>query len=408
MNRSFISLQGVASPFFSELCQELRQAGHKTHRINFCGGDLLLSLFEPHTNYSGTLGDLAVWLKHELEQHCATDILLFGDCRAIHQVALAVAKELSIRAYVFEEGYLRPDWITLERGGVNGYSSMCLKPATIIGWADRHTEQSAPSHQTSGSSNLPARAFYDIAYRLANVALSPLFKGYQTHRPRNGLLEYAGLARRFGMSAWFKREAQSVTARLLAERVPYFLFPLQLNADSQIKTHSPFPDVVASINAVLTSFAQSNVQVANKPGQLVIKNHPLDTGLAHYRSFVERRARELGLGERVKFIEAGDLSLLIAHARGVVLVNSTTGLTALSLNCPVYALGKAIFNRAMLTDQGELAAFWQNPTPPEVGFVSLFIHYIKAHSQVNGNFYSHAGRKLAVSGSLQRLLKDVP
>lgn len=406
MNRSFISLQGVASPFFSELGQQLRQAGHKTHRINFCGGDVLFSVFEPHTNYRGTLDNLHGWLKVQLMQHRATDILLFGDCRSIHQVAISVARDLDIRVYVFEEGYLRPDWITLELGGVNGYSGMCLEPEAILTWSKRHSTQRETSQATVGGSHMLTRAFYDIAYRLANAAWSPFFRNYQTHRPHNGLLEYAGLARRFGLSAWFKREAAAVTTNLLVGNIPYFLFPLQLNADSQIKTHSPFPDVVSAIDRVLTSFAQANAQVADKPVQLVIKNHPLDTGLARYRSFVQRRSQELNLGERVKFIEAGDLSMLISHARGTVLVNSTTGLTALALNCPVCALGKAIYNRDRLTDQGELASFWQNPAPPDAGFVNLFVQYIKTHSQVSGDFYSRTGRSRAVLGSLQRLLVD--
>src|SRR5450830_644139 len=243
MSRSFISLQGVASPFFSELSQQLRQAGHKTHRINCCGGDLLFSLFEPHTNCTGTLSEFPVWLAREVAHHGATDILLFGDCRAIHQAAIAVAKELNIRVYVFEEGYLRPDWITLELGGVNGYSSMALEPEAILAWARNNTTHTGAIPQYPVGSNMLVRAIYDIAYRLASAAMSWQFPNYQTHRPHNGVMEYAGLARRFGMGWWFERDAQIVTTKLLTAKVPYFLFPLQLNADSQIRTHSPFPDV---------------------------------------------------------------------------------------------------------------------------------------------------------------------
>jgi capsular polysaccharide export protein len=408
MSRSFISLQGVVSPFFSELNQQLRQAGHKTHCINFCGGDLLLSLFQPHTNYPGRLSELPGWLAQVLVQHGATDMMLFGDCRAIHQEAIAVAKKMNIRVCVFEEGYLRPDWITLEFGGVNGFSNMPLDPEAILAWTQQNPSQNPLSIERPTGSNMRARAMYDIAYRLANTALSLLFSNYQTHRPHNGFMEYAGLARRFGLDAGFRREAEVVSAKLRADKLPYFLFPLQLNADSQIRTHSPFPDVIASIDAVLASFAEASPQFGSESVQLVIKNHPLDTGLARYRSYVERRSRELNIRDRVKFIEAGDLSLLIAHARGVVLVNSTTGLTALALNCPVYALGKAVFNMDKLTHQGDLASFWSDPTPPNVAFVNLFVSYIKFHSQVHGDFYSRAGRKHAVLGSLQRLLKDGP
>lgn len=409
MSRSFVSLQGVASPFFSELSQQLRLAGHQTHRINFCGGDLLFSLFEPHCNYKGKLGDLSAWLRPKLKQHGATDILLFGDCRAIHRVAIEVAKELEIRVYVFEEGYLRPDWITLELGGVNAYSSMALEPAAVFAWAKENAAQMSPiASQKQVGSSLVVRAAYDIAYRMASAVLWRMFSKYQTHRPHNGVMEYAGLARRFGLGWWFGREAQAVTSKLLQAKTPYFLFPLQLNADSQIRTHSPFPDVIASIEEVLTSFKNADFHQESPPVTLLIKNHPLDTGLARYRSYVERRSRELNLGDRVKFIEAGDLPLLLTHARGAVLVNSTVGLTALAMNCPVFAMGKAIFNRDKLTAQGDLAWFWIHPTPPDSEFLKAFIVYLKAQSQVGGDFYSQAGRTRAILGSMQRVLKDSP
>lgn len=247
---------------------------------------------------------------------------------------------------------------------------------------------------------------HDIAYRMATTAACWLFPHYQTHRPHNGLIEYAGLARRFGMGWWFAREANRVSNTLLATKARYFLFPLQLNADSQIRTHSPFPDVIASIEAVLTSFKTAEFSHGSLPVSLLIKNHPLDTGLARYRSYVERRTCDLQLGDRVQFIEAGDLPLLLTHAQGVVLVNSTVGLTALTMNRPVYAMGKAIFNQPNLTAQGDLASFWSNPQPPDTGLVKLFVQYIQAHSQIAGDFYARTGRKRAVWGCVQRLLKD--
>jgi capsular polysaccharide export protein len=367
-----------------------------------------LSLLEPHTNFTGALDELPAWLTREVAQHGATDFLLFGDCRAIHRVAIAVAKELNIRVYVFEEGYLRPDWITLELGGVNGYSNMALEPEAVLTWTADHAyvTNGLPPHR--GGSHILARAGYDIAYRLASAAMAWRFSNYQTHRPHNGMWEYAGLARKFGMGWWFEREARAVTAKLLDTKMPYFLFPLQLNADSQIRTHSPFPDVIAAIEKILISFEGADFQQDSQPATLLIKNHPLDTGLARYRTYVERRTRELNLGDRVQFIEAGDLTLLLKHAQGVVLVNSTVGLTALSMSCPVLATGKAIYNRDKLTDQGSLAAFWKRPTPPDANFVKAFVAYVKAHSQVSGDFYSRSGRKHAVMGSLQRLMENVP
>lgn len=405
--RTFISLQGVASPFFSELNQQLRAAGHRTHRINFCGGDLLFSWAEPHSNYTGSLDELPAWLMPKLKQWGATDLLLFGDCRGIHRSAIAVARQLRLRIHVFEEGYLRPDWITLEEDGVNGYSHMSLAPADILAWAkQRPAGPATASPPGATGSHLPIRGLYDIAYRLANTACCWLFPKYQTHRPHNGILEYAGLARRFGLNGWFAREARAVTKQLMACKTHYFLFPLQLNADSQIRTHSPFPDVIAAIETVLTSFHKTDFPPGLGQMTLLIKNHPLDTGLAGYRRYVERRTRELRLEARVQFIEAGDLPLLLRHAQGVVLVNSTVGLSALALNRPVYALGEAIYRQPGLTATGSLDSFWRHPQAPDPGFVTAFLAYIQAHSQIAGDFYAPAGRQRAVSTCVPRLLKE--
>lgn len=407
MRRSFICLQGAASPFFSELCQLLQRAGHATHRINFCGGDWLLSWQQAHSDFTGTLADLPQWLRQQWVQQGATDVLLFGDCRALHQAAIALARDMQLRVHVFEEGYLRPDWITLEQGGVNGYTGMDLTQATVRQWARSHAAAERAATPSPGAPTLLARAAYDIAYRMASAALCWRYRGYQTHRPHNGLLEYAGLARRFGLRRWFAREAHRLTARLLEAKTPYFLFPLQLNADSQIRTHSPFADVIAAVDAVLASFAAASWG-AQTPPCLLVKNHPLDTGLARYRSHVEARAQALGLAGRVLFMEAGDLALLIRHARGVVLVNSTTGLAALELQCPVFALGQAIFKGEGLTHPGDLASFWQAPQPPDADYVKDFVNYIKAHSQISGDFYSRTGMQRAAAGSLQRLAGGAP
>lgn len=409
MNRTFLMLQGPASPFFSKMALGLQRAGHKAHRINFCGGDLLYSLFQPHTNYKGSMADLPGWLASEMKRHAVTDLLLYGDCRPIHRAAIAVATEMDVRVHVFEEGYLRPDWITMELGGVNGHSRMMDES---INWGlgstpiELHRDDLA--YLAGGGSNTVVKASYDIAYRLASTLLSWLFPHYRTHRPYNGVLEYAGLARRFAMMRWYDREARQVTASLRQQSTPYFIFPLQLNADFQIRCHSPFPDVIASIDAVLTSFAQAHVGTAAKPVQLLLKNHPLDTGLSGYRAYVQRRAAELNLTDRVKFIEAGDLPELLVGAKGVILVNSTVGLTALALGCPVYAMGKAIFNKAGLSYQGELETFWRAPTPPDATLVRVFLAHVKTHSQVKGDFYLSEGLRHAAQVCVRRMMKAVP
>ncbi|HAV07943.1 MAG TPA: capsule biosynthesis protein CapA, partial [Rhodobacteraceae bacterium] len=44
--------------------------------------------------------------------------------RPIHATAIRVAKARGLKVHVFEEGYLRPYWVTYERNGANGHSRL--------------------------------------------------------------------------------------------------------------------------------------------------------------------------------------------------------------------------------------------------------------------------------------------
>ena len=52
-SRTFLFLQGVASPLFARLADELERRGHRCLRINFCPGDRLFWRRAGATNYRG-------------------------------------------------------------------------------------------------------------------------------------------------------------------------------------------------------------------------------------------------------------------------------------------------------------------------------------------------------------------
>ena len=53
-----------------------------------------------------------------------SDLVLYGDTREIHHIAILEARKLNITVHFFEEGYLRPYWVTYERDGSNGNSRL--------------------------------------------------------------------------------------------------------------------------------------------------------------------------------------------------------------------------------------------------------------------------------------------
>jgi capsular polysaccharide export protein len=395
MPQSFLALQGTASPFFSRLSDALNERGHSVQRVNFCGGDAFYAGKTGVLNYSGNEQNLSAWYSEVLKPGVFTDIVLFGDCRPIHTPVHPIAKHRGVNVHVFEEGYVRPHWITLESPGVNGRSQLPRDPTWYL---ERRGHTPPPPCHSTGY-NLYERAWHDIRYRAANTFYASRFPHYQSHRPHNGIKEYAGLAMRFSRQKGHNQEAARVTTSVLETKRAYYVFPLQLNSDSQILEHSPFGSVREAIECVMRSFAIN----APSDALLVIKNHPLDTGIVDYRRFSQDLARTLGMQDRLMYIEAGHLPTLLDHAKGVVVVNSTVGLSAVHHRRPLIALGTAIYDMAGMTWQGGIDDFWRHAEGPDMALYYAFLDHVIHHTQINGDFYTKTGIAMATAGAVQRL-----
>jgi len=395
--RSFLFLQGVASPFFETFAKKIRSEGYQTHRINFCGGDLNFTQKTPFTNFQGKLKELPLFYQTILQKYQITDIFLFGDQRAIHQPAILLAQQQDIQVHVFEEGYFRPFWITLEQGGVNANSALFKKMPFLI--HQQRPLNSNPIQIKENHYSLKQRAYYDIKYRFFNLMFIWHFKYYQNHRPYNGFIEYFGWIQRFTVLPFYQKKSRQLLVKLIKNKKSFFIMPLQLNSDAQIQIHSNFADIKASIHDIIASFAKK----ADLQDCLIIKNHPLDTGIINYRRYSQKIARQYQVQDRLYFIEGGDLNHLIKSTRGMVLINSTTGLQALSLNCPVCVLGKAIYNIEGLTFQKGLDLFWQQPSPPKKDLFIRFKQILIQETQINGNFFSQQGIDLTIRNTANKL-----
>ncbi|RYI06939.1 MAG: capsule biosynthesis protein CapA, partial [Acetobacteraceae bacterium] len=118
--RRFLFLQGPHGPWFHRLGWFLRLAGAQVWRVGFNLGD---RVFWPGSGYVAFTGSHDEWpatCADLLDRHGITDLVVYGDTRPIHAQAVALAKARGLTVHVFEEGYLRPYWVTYERGGSNG------------------------------------------------------------------------------------------------------------------------------------------------------------------------------------------------------------------------------------------------------------------------------------------------
>lgn len=389
MGRSFLFLQGVCSPFFAKLADQLLAAGHRVHKINFTAGDLAYWGTRPAWNFRREVAGLREFLDETYRKFVITDQVLFGDRRPVHRPAVEQGAAQGIRTHVFEEGYLRPFWVTLEREGVNGHSLLPRDP----GWF-RSVGGRLPDYGNGMAFQAPfsLRAAHDVAYHLAGVINPVLFRGYRRHAPVNAAIEYAAYLRRFSLLPFHKQRDNALIADLVGKRGHFYLLPLQLNSDAQIRDHCRFKDMTAVMEFVMESFAR------HAPGEarLLIKNHPLDMGLCNYRRIISGLEQRFGLAGRIDYLESGDLETLLHVARGVVTVNSTVGIQSLGAECPTVTLSDPIYNLPGLTFQGPLDDFWQNRGKPEKEFFRRFRNTVIHTTQINGGFYSASGIRMAV------------
>jgi capsular polysaccharide export protein len=394
--RSFLFLQGLATPFFVRLGDALAAEGHAVHRVNFNPGD---RLFWPRPNATDFTAPFEAWpafLSAMIEAHGVTDLVMFGDGRPLHAAALAEARRRGLRGWVFEEAYLRPGYITLEQGGVNANSPLPRDPARILALA-RGLPPAAPEALSSGS--FLRRAVDDVRYNLANVAFRRRFPHWRTHRRWHPFVEYAGWCRRGVLRPLRLHQARRRLREVAAWPGPVFVFPLQLEGDYQLRLHSPFRSLAEAIARVVGSFA------AHAPGNalLAIKGHPLDNGLTDWGRVARAEARRLGVEQRLRWLPELPFGPVLAPAAGVVTVNSTAGMQALREGKPVVALGRAIYDLPGLTFRHGLDRFWTEATPPDMVLVDALRRVLAAYALIRGGFFREADIAEGVRHAVARL-----
>jgi capsular polysaccharide export protein len=394
--RGFLFLQGLAARFFEELGRALLARGHAVRRVNFNGGDRAFWRLPRAIDFRGRAEEWPGFLEGLIAAAGVSDVILFGDCRPLHRAAIAVARRQGLAAWVVEEGYLRPGWITFEEGGVNGYSALPRDPRWYRDEARRLPAWRDPPPL---GSSFRRRAAEDVRYWLASAIARRRFPHYATHRPYFPLVEYMGWLRRLALRPGAERQAAAAIAGLAPCRDPIFLFPLQLDCDYQLRVHSPFQSLRAAIEAVLTSFAGH----AAAASRLVLKLHPLDSGIYDWAAMTRHAAVALGVSDRLTIIDGGGIDAALALARGVITVNSTVGLQALTQGRAVIALGRAIYDLPGLTFQGGLDEFWNAGAPPDPALLDAFRRVLAARALIQGSFFSKSGLRAAVAAAVARL-----
>jgi len=386
-------LQGPVGPFFARFAKDLKRAGAHVEAIAFNGGDWLFQPPRsvcPTTLYRGTMQAWPDWLARLIVARSIDMVFLFGDCRPVHRAAHRVATRLGVEVGVFEEGYLRPDFITLERHGVNANSPSRQGPAHY---------RACPLRQATVRP-MP-RSFWPMVwwgfvYFLAASLARPWFRDYRHHRPI-GFLQALPWLRSPLRKAWYALAERGVQARMTgAWSGRFFLVPLQVHNDAQVHFHANVGGVAGFIADTIASFGRA----APADALLVFKHHPLDRGYCDYDRTIARAARAAGCAARVVYCHDQHMPTVLPHCRAVVVINSTSGLAAIGCGRPTKVLGEAIYDMPGLAFQGSLDRFWSeaDSAAPDRDLYERFRGELIATTQINGNFYRRLDRTACATG----------
>lgn len=393
--RTVLLLQGLMGPLFRRLGQELIRSGHSVYKVNFNGGDRLFWRLPGGIDYRGSVGEWPDALRAIIREKRVTDVVLFGDCREHHIGATAVCRELNIPVHVFEEGYIRPDWVTLELDGVNGHSRLPRDPE----WFRKRAAvlPPVPEHKQVPSS-FRRRALEGLVYNTADVLTRWRYPNWSNHRPWHPIIEGVGWVRKLMRSKRRREASERLVERLLEEGETYYLFPLQLASDAQIRLHSSFASMTDALSLVLKSFAEN----APENTRLVVKEHPLDNGVCDWKEETYSLAKLFGIADRVDYMGFGDIVPVARAAKGMVTINSTSGTLALDMGIPVVALGHAVFDIPDVTFQDGIDRFWKEAVPPDPETFNAFRRVLVERCLIPGGFFSEEALEKVVRHAVAR------
>tara|TARA_B100000886_G_scaffold304669_1_gene236047 strand:- start:239 stop:1471 length:1233 start_codon:yes stop_codon:yes gene_type:complete len=373
-------LVGPIGTFFARLSQYFEKNNVKNYKV-------LFPLHEygfPDSKvikYSNEIKYFKSFLKDLIYKKEIKHIFMYGNVLIPHRQALELVEELkkegkNIKTHIFELGYLRPNFVTLENEGINYTSSYILNK-------EFYTKQkSYKCFPLPMSHGFRLRKLWKVIFFISHC-----FTDYQivefNHKLQPKPIFLWFQIKGYLLKYYFKFSEYKLKKKCFLTK-PFFLVILQVSTDSQITIGSKIKNNKKFIYKVIKDFARAKLENIN----LVIKHHPRDRGYTNYKNEIKQFAKEFGITKNVFYIHDYFLSKIFTNPRckGTVLINSTVGYQSLYHSKPVKALGITPYNLDGLSYQKSLTSFFINPKKVDQLLFNKFYKYILENSQINGNF----------------------
>ena len=380
INGPVLFLMGPIGTFFARLSNYFERKNIKTYKISF-------PLFEygfPRDRrifFNKEIIHFKEFLRDILIEKEIKHIFMYGNVLIPHQYALEMLDELNkdgrnIQSHIFELGYLRPNFVTLEEKGVN------YKSQFMLGKDFYNRQKTYREFPVALKSNIRIRKIWKLI-----TFINHSFKNYKIvdfeHKlqPKPSYLWFQ--IKGFILKYFFYLREYKIKKNSFYKS-NFFIVILQVYCDSQLTKGSNIKNNFDFIKSVIINFYNSGL----KDTKLIFKHHPRDRGYNNYSKYIKKLSIKFDLVENIHYIHDYPLSKIFRNnkCKGTVLVNSTVGYQSLFHSIPVKSLGKSPYNFDGLTDQKDLVSFFKNPQKVNKQLFCKFYRYILENSQINGNF----------------------
>ncbi len=381
INGPVLLLMGYIGNFFVRVAQHLEDQGVEVYKISFPLHEFGFPDYQ-RLHYDGSMSEFRGFLADQIRNLGIRHLLMVSNVQIPHQIALDLCAELreqgqKIDSFIFELGYLRPHYVTLETNGVN-YSSNLIQPA--------HFYHSLPDQSKIEQSNYKIgprwrKLWKGITFIQHSFTNYKIVDKQHKIQPKPSYIWYAVLG-------FFRKYQYAISERKIKKRLfnneSFFLGVLQVSTDMQISIGSRFSSMEEFITEIITSFAR----FAPKHQRLFIKHHPRDRGYNNYSAHINSLVQHFGLYNRVFYFHDSPIAPIMTHPKccGVITINSSVGYQTLFHSVPLKSLGRAAYNIDGLADQKDLDRFWTEPQICDRKLFKRFYNHVLTTTQIYGNF----------------------
>lgn len=384
-------LQGPAGPFFDRLHSQLLENQINCTRILFNAGDKLFCRNKQSAlTFEGNLEEWAKWFEKYIKNNKPSVVILFGSDRPIHSIARELCEENEVLVLCLEEGYFRPGFVSLEVGGNNANSPL----AGLLPSMNQEIKKVdlPPSYSKQHFKNsFRNRCWYGFLYYTWSELFSSDEQRKLFHKHLNLLNQAFCWSKNFILWNVKRKYDQRLFQKLSNSQ--YHLVVLQLETDMQSRFQSNGWKKTDLIYETIESFANNEYP----ENHLVFKVHPLERGHYNHKKLIQKIAENFGVEDRVLTIQTGSIGEWIKHSRGIITINSTSGLSAIYHGVPILLLGNAIYNHHQLVyrlgNKNDLDEFWNTELKVNQYDRMRYLSWLKDKACSQGDFYSQLGNK---------------